>query len=102
MDTYTSPEIQNEMMKIMSLKILREIAAEIQSASFFTLMADEATDVRNCSQLVVVIRWVSDDLEVFEDFIGLNHMEKIDAVSIVTALKDVLLRMNLYNYNLLI
>ena len=34
------------------MQILREIPAEILSASFFTLMADEATVVSNCSQLV--------------------------------------------------
>ncbi len=58
-------------------------------------MADETTDVRNHSQMVVVIRWVRDDLEVFEDFLGLQQMERIDAASIVAALKDTLMRMNL-------
>ncbi len=31
-DTYTSPEIQNEMLKVMSLQMLREISQDIQSA----------------------------------------------------------------------
>ena len=62
-DTYTSPEIQNEMTKIISLQILHGIAAEIQSASLFTLMVGEATDVSICSK--IVIRWVSYDWEVF-------------------------------------
>ena len=94
-DTYTSPEIQNELLKIMSLQVLREIAKEMQASSFFSLMADETTDCSNHSQLVIVIRWVQENLEVFEDFIGLNHMERINASSIVAALKDVLMRMNL-------
>ena len=54
-DTYTSPEIQNKMLKIMGLQILRGIANDIQSARFFTLMADETTDASNQSQFVVVI-----------------------------------------------
>ena len=91
-DTYTSSKIQNELLKIMSLQVLREIAKEMQASSFFSLMADETTDCSNHSQLVIVIRWVQ---EVFEDFIGLNHMERINARSIVAALKDVLMRMNL-------
>ena len=49
-------------------------------------MADETSDRSNHSQLVIVIRWV---------FIGLNHMERINASSIVDALKDVLMRMDL-------
>ena len=91
-DTYTSPEIQNELLKIMSLQVLREIAKEMQASSFLSLMADKTTDRSNHSQLVIDIRWVQ---EVFEDFIGLNHMERINASSIVAALKDVLMRMNL-------
>ena len=91
-DTYTSSKIQNELLKIMSLQVLREIAKEMQASSFLSLMADKTTDRSNHSQLVIDIRWVQ---EVFEDFIGLNHMERINASSIVAALKDVLMRMNL-------
>ena len=47
-DKYTSAEIQNEMLKLMSLNILRKIAANIQQVPFFTIMADETTDKSNC------------------------------------------------------
>ena len=58
-------------------------------------MVDEATDVSNTSQMVLCIRWVGDDLEPREDFIGLHAMEVINADAIVKVIKDVLLRMNL-------
>ena len=46
-DKYTSPEIQNEMLQIMALEILRDIAAvNLQNASFFTIMADETVLTR--------------------------------------------------------
>ena len=44
---YTFHEVQNELLSIMALQVLRRIAAQIQSAVFFTVMVDEATDCSN-------------------------------------------------------
>ena len=43
-DKYCSPEIQNEMLKLMSLELLRGIAHNLHSAEMFSIMADECTD----------------------------------------------------------
>ena len=82
-------------MKVMALKILRDIAAEIRSVEFFTIMVDEATDVSNVSQLVLYMRWVDNELNPHEDFIGLHELEDVNANTIVHVIKDVLLRMNI-------
>ena len=84
----------------MGLQILHGIANDIQSARFFTLVADETTNAIKQSQLVVVIRWICDYLEVFEDFIGINVIVNFDARSIVSTLKDVLLRINISILNM--
>lgn len=94
-DKYVHNDIQNEMMKIMALQILREVAKNIQNADFYSLMGDEATDVSNVSQLVICLRWVDDDLVAHDEFIGLKDMPRTNADSIVRELKDVLIRMNL-------
>ena len=94
-DKYTHNIIQNEMMKVMALQILREIAQNIQNADFYSMMGDEATDVANVSQLVICLRWVDDDLIAHDEFIGLKEMPSTNADAIVSALKDVLLRMNI-------
>ena len=75
--------------------MLREIAANIHTAPFFTIMVDETTDVSNREQVVLCIRWVSKDFEVHEDFIGLYKVDQIDARTLVFVIKDVLLRLNL-------
>lgn len=51
----------------MSLLIIRSIADDIQKADYFTIMIDECT---NHEQLVLCIRWVGENLEVHEEFIG--------------------------------
>ena len=92
-DKYVHNTIQNEMMKIMALQVLREVAQNIQSADFYSIMGDEATDISNVSQLVICLRWVDDDLVAHDEFIGLKEMPCTNADSIVNELKDVLLRM---------
>ena len=93
--TYTHHDMQNEMLKVMALKVLREISSDIRNAEFYSIMADETADVSNTEQLVLCIRWVDDDLQSREEFIGLHAIDTTDANTIVLVIKDVLLRMNL-------
>ena len=71
----------------MALVIQREIIKEIQGADFFSIMADETADISNMEQLVNCIRWVNNDLEVNEEFIGLHPLEATDAGTIFKVLK---------------
>lgn len=92
---YTSHEIQNEMLKVMALYILRDVATSIRNSSFYSILADETTDISNREQVVICLRWVDDDLDVHEDFIGLHKVDRIDAATIKTVILDVLMRMDL-------
>ena len=38
-------EIQNELLEATALGMMRQISANIQNATFFTIMADETADV---------------------------------------------------------
>ena len=92
---FTSADIQNKMLEIMALGVLREIAKNIQNAVIYTIMVDESTDVWNKEQLAFCIRWVDDELVVHEAFIGMHPMQGTGADQIVFIIKDILLRMNL-------
>ena len=61
-DEFTSPEIQNEILKIMALKLLRTIAAGIHESPYSTVMIDETTDITKKEQCTVCIRWVNKNL----------------------------------------
>jgi len=79
----------------MSNHILRDLTTSVQSSPFITIMINEATDKSNTEQATVVLRWVSDSLKVNEDYVGLYEVPSIDADTLTSAIKDVLLRMNL-------
>ena len=74
-DKYVSADIQNELLKVMSLQVLRDIATSLHSAEFYSIMVDETTDVSNKEQAVLCFRWVSDDLIAHEDFVGLYGID---------------------------
>ena len=52
---YTSPPIQNEIIQIMALGILRKVANSVFEDAFFTIMVDETTNVSNQEQVVLVL-----------------------------------------------
>ena len=87
---YTSHDIQNEILSIMAQTILRGIVKQIQSSIYFSLMVDETTDVSNREQVVLVFRWIAEDLTVHEDFFGLYQTDTIDAKALVHLIKDTL------------
>lgn len=58
-------------------------------------MADETTDISNCEQMVIVIRWITRKFIVQEEFIGLYEMSLTDSATIAKTILDVLTRLNL-------
>lgn len=79
----------------MALQVIREVAASLQSAVFYTVMVDETTDKANNKQVVLVFRWVDNALVAHEEFVGLYLTDSITSEALVAVIKDTLLRMNL-------
>ena len=49
------------------------------------------TDLSNREQVVVCLRWVDCSLDVHEEFVGLHMVDSMDANTLVSVIKDVLL-----------
>lgn len=56
--TYTSPDIQNQIISILGDHICETILRKVRSSPCFALIADEVTDCSNKEQLCIVIRYV--------------------------------------------
>ena len=97
-EKYTDHHIQNETLKTMALSILRDIAKNIDSGIYYTIMTDEVTDAANHEQFVLCLHWVDDDLNPHE-FIGLQSVPDIAADTLVAVIRDVLIRMKLFITN---
>ena len=76
---HTSMQMQNEMMKVMALDVLRDVAASLHSSAFYSIMANETTYSSNLEQVVMCFRWVDNSLNAHEEFIGRQQVDRIDA-----------------------
>ena len=67
--TYTSPQIQNDLIACVGKWIRDKILLEVQSAKFFAVIADEAADCSNKEQLPLVLRFVDKEDVIREEFV---------------------------------
>lgn len=88
-------DIQNELLQTMSTFISREIADDMRTSQFYTIMADETTDSSNREHLVLVLRHVGADLNVHEEFVALDKVPTIDSNTLTQSIRDSLTRLNL-------
>ena len=44
---FSSHDMQNELLKVMAISVLRSIVDNIQQADFFTIMVNECADISN-------------------------------------------------------
>ena len=93
-DTYLSRDIQNEIIMLMVRQIIRDICEKIQK-SFYAIICDEYTDISNKEQLTFCLRWVDDCFRLREEFLGFYEVKNITRDTIVCAIKDMLLRMQI-------
>ena len=61
----------------MALNVLRNVVKFIQDCKFFSLMADEVTDISNKEQVIVCFQAVDDDLNPHENFVGIHSVDSI-------------------------
>ena len=91
----TRHDIQNELLYIMNSTIFIVKVLTIHDLKFFSIMAHEVTDFSNIEQLSFCLRYVDDNLDVPEDFMGLWKLDSIKSETIVNAIKETLLRCHL-------
>ena len=70
--------IQDELIQIMADTVLSSITAELQEASFYTIIADET---RTSANVNIVLRYVYDGT-VRERFLGFVHAHELNASSL--------------------
>ena len=73
---YTSKTIQNELIKVIGSRIQSDIISEVKEAMFYSIIADEVTDIANREQLSLVLRYVINGKvkEVFTDFLEVERI----------------------------
>ena len=91
---YMHNDIQNELTELTAKHVLAKKLESIRSSKFFGIIADEYTDISNKELLSMCFRWIK-DLTVHEDFVGYYQLPDIKRDTIVTAISNYLIRMQL-------
>ncbi|XP_065318664.1 uncharacterized protein LOC135926663 [Gordionus sp. m RMFG-2023] len=93
--TYLSSCIQNEIISICNKFILKEISTKVKASLFFSVLADETSDIGNIEQLSIAIKFIDMESghykmkELFVQFIDL-HDTKSETIAkeILASLQD--------------
>ena len=82
---YSSEQIIRELLQSLSSVIEEQILSELTSSEFFALMTDESTDVAILKQLVLVVRYVTEE-GIKTSFLHIRDLDNGTAESIEAAL----------------
>ena len=83
--TYTSPQIQNDLLHIMASIVQSRISTDVIKAGIYSILADESKDCSKREQLAIVLRYV--DLEsaiIHERFLTYVEAKRMDAEALAT------------------
>ncbi|KAI5677467.1 hypothetical protein M9H77_08417 [Catharanthus roseus] len=83
----TSPKIQKEIVNACATEVRQAIVNEIGD-KFFSLLVDEARDSSVKEQLSIVLRFVNDNGEVVERFLGVVHVSDTSARTLKNSIDD--------------
>lgn len=91
-----SPDIQNEILEIMSHAVLRTITDNIKKNNYFSIIMHETADISGKEQVSICFRHVSaSDFSVNEDFAGFYETDNTSAEALFLILDDALKRFQL-------
>ena len=92
---YCSPIIINEILYEMYRESLQVLILKIKSAKIYSIVIDETRDVSGKEQLSLNIRWVDENFEIHDDFIGMYDCAETDAETLIKIIKDIIIRCGL-------
>ena len=92
---YTHHSIQDEMLQLYGDATLRRILDSARRSQSFAVIVDSTQDIQRTEQESICIRWVDDDIEPHEDFVGFYAVNATTGVELAKCVKDCLIRYQL-------
>lgn len=89
--TYTSAEIQNELLNVMGGMVQKKISVAAQKAGLYSILADESKNCSKREQLAIVLRYVDVDTgSILEHFLTYVEAVSLDAEGLSTYILNTL------------
>ena len=87
---YGSHVAISEYLDAISLWVQQGILRPLKEAAFYSILADELTDIATIDELSTCFRWFDSSGSQVDHFLGLVNLSACDAASIFAALKGFL------------
>ena len=88
---YLSPDIQNELISLLTMHVRRKIIENIKANRFYSIILDTTQDISKCDQLSITLRYVSmihdadgltTNLKICESFLGFIEVKDQSAAGL--------------------
>lgn len=91
---YTSPKSQNKLIEVIANFITDDLAEEVRSAKFYSIMSDEVTS-HGKELMPLRIRFVDKDNNIREEFVGFHFLRRITRRDISVTIVITLEKLNI-------
>ena len=89
--SYTSPEIQNDILQVMGGIVREKICTAVKKAGAYSVLADETKDCSKQEQLAIVLKYVDEETAVqHKHFLTYIQATSLNASSLSTYILDTL------------
>ena len=85
--TYRSKTIYNELIECVDDHILNKIIHGIKSAKFFSILADEVSNVSAKEQMPIVLRFIDSEANIREEFVKFVYLDGTSGQQIPDGIK---------------
>jgi len=88
---YISPVIQNEIIHLFGDLIQLKILERVSKTNFYTILADETTDISQIEQFSLCIRYLDEEVfSIWEDFLTFVPVYDLSGEGLANTIKDTL------------
>ncbi|XP_073138885.1 uncharacterized protein [Henckelia pumila] len=98
-NTYTSPEVQKEVLNIMANRVRQKIRSEIGDASF-CILVDEAHDESKREQIALILRFVNNSGILTERFFAIKSVSDTTSLTLKNDVSNILVHYNIQAQNM--
>lgn len=93
---YTSPTIQNELIDCYAQIIQLKIVENIKKSGFYSILADETTDISQVEQFSLCFRYVDENtMKIKEDFLTFIPVNDLTGVGLTKTIMDTIAKFGL-------
>ena len=93
--SYLSPKTQNNLIDCIGKVMLRQITDKIRKAKYFSIGADETSDIHKIEQLVMTVRYVDNNHDICDDFVGFIEVNETTGKALADTILDHLSKLGL-------